>query len=57
MVFQFHHKSRAIVNTLTADERAQMIEATKSVWDKYLERAGEIGQKLVAIAKDPKTFQ
>ena len=38
------------VNTLTAEERAQMIEATKSVWDKYLERAGEIGQKLVAIA-------
>lgn len=37
------------VNTLTAEERAQMIEATKSVWDKYLERAGEIGQKLVAI--------
>ena len=34
------------VNTLTAEERAQMIEATKSVWDKYLERAGEIGQKL-----------
>ena len=45
------------VNTLTAEERAQMIEATKSVWDKYLERAGEIGQKLVALAKDPKTFQ
>ena len=45
------------VNTLTAEERAQMIEATKSVWDKYRERAGEIGQKLVAIAKDPKTFQ
>ncbi|MBQ8091240.1 MAG: TRAP transporter substrate-binding protein DctP [Pyramidobacter sp.] len=45
------------VNTLTAEERAQMIEATKSVWDKYLERAGEIGQKLVALTKDPKTFQ
>lgn len=38
------------VNTLTAEERAQMVEATKSVWDAYVARAGETGQKLVDLA-------
>ena len=38
------------VNTLTADERAQMVAATKSVWDAYVARAGETGQKLVDLS-------
>lgn len=38
------------VNTLTAEERAQMVAATKSVWDAYVARAGETGQKLVDLA-------
>jgi len=38
------------VNILTAEERAQMVAATKSVWDAYVARAGETGQKLVDLA-------
>lgn len=38
------------VNALTAEERAQMVAATKSVWDAYVARAGETGQKLVDLA-------
>ncbi|OON87784.1 TRAP transporter substrate-binding protein DctP [Pyramidobacter sp. YE332] len=38
------------VNALTAEERAQMVAATKSVWDTYVARAGETGQKLVDLA-------
>lgn len=38
------------VNTLTADERAQMVAATKNVWDAYVARAGETGQKLVDLS-------
>ena len=38
------------VNTLTADERAQMVAATKSVWDAYVASAGETGQKLVDLS-------
>lgn len=38
------------VNALTAEERAQMVAATKSVWDSYVARAGETGQKLVDLA-------
>ncbi len=44
------------VNTLTAEEHAAMVEATKSVWDAYVARAGEIGQKLVDLAKTPGIF-
>ena len=38
------------VNALTAEERAQMVAATKSVWDAYVARAGETGQKIVDLA-------
>ena len=38
------------VNSLTAEERASMVEATKPVWDAYVGRAGETGQKLVDLA-------
>ena len=38
------------VNALTAEERAQLVAATKSVWDAYVARAGETGQKLVDLA-------
>ena len=38
------------VNALTAEERGQMVAATKSVWDAYVARAGETGQKLVDLA-------
>lgn len=38
------------VNTLTPEEHAALVEATKSVWDAYVARSGEIGQQLVDLA-------
>lgn len=38
------------VTVLTPEERAVFIDATKSVWDAYVERAGEAGKKLVDLA-------
>lgn len=40
------------VISLTAEERAAMIEATKGVKDLYLARSGEVGAQLVAIADE-----
>lgn len=39
-----------IVNVITPEERAALIEATKVVWDDYLSRTGEVGKKLVDLA-------
>lgn len=38
------------VNTLTPEEHAALVEATKSVWDAYVARSGEIGKELVDLA-------
>lgn len=39
-----------IVNALTPEERAKMVEATRGLWDDFVKRAGEPGAKLVEVA-------